>query len=140
MGSAMTEGRSQERERDVTEMFRRLLLDAGWNVELEPLVELYRPDLIATSPIGHVYAVEFKSGQGPVHFGALAQAASYRSALSASRKVDAQPVLFAIGGTSGPLEDLARSMDVLMAVEPPDAGDIDVARRFAKQLLDWERS
>lgn len=136
----MTQELSAQWERKLSEALSQALLDSGWQVEVEPLIELYRPDLLATSPQGRVYAIELKTTRGPVHFGALAQVASYRSALSAFRDIKAQPVLFATGKTSESLEDLARSMDVFLAVEPATPSDPEVARRFAKRLLQLEQS
>ncbi len=133
----MTDKRLPQEEQELSRGLARYLEQEGWTVELEPVVELYRPDLLVTAPSGRVYVLELKTGQKPVHFGAVAQVAAYRTAF---RHVDAEPVLLITGETSPALDNLARAMDVVVSVESPHQPGEDISEGFGRTLLSLESS
>lgn len=91
----------------------------GWEVYINRTIGLYQVDLLTTAPNGHQFAVELKVFPGNVHFATLNNVAALRSGLAAFGELRVTPVLLAVGTATAALHELAKRLDVSLAVSSP---------------------
>jgi hypothetical protein len=108
---------------------------AGWTVEEQPVLGGARPDFIVTSPDNQPLVIEVKTGDAPVHFGAVAQAAELAMlAKSVGGHPSARAVVLATSPISVAADDAADRLGVLM-LGPDEASDLEqLANRWVSAL------
>lgn len=100
-------------------------LSAGWTVEEQPVLGGARPDFIVTGPDSQPLVVEVKTGDAPVHFGAVAQAAELAALAKSVRGLaSARAVVLATSPISVAANDAADHLGVLI-LGPDEAPDLE---------------
>jgi hypothetical protein len=112
-----------------------VLRDAGWQVEVEPVLGSTRPDLLLSDDYGNTIVVELKRAPHGVHFGSVAQTAAFRDAAESALGRDVGAMLVILGTDAHELEAAGRDYRVEVAGSassaPADVADIVRTRLLA---------
>ena len=134
--------KAEDAERMFITQVRELLAGSSWVVDDQPVVGTVSPDLMLRDPEGHVFVAEIKFGEGALHFGSVAQAAS--NATSASSFLDRDVKAFLITDRSLPegVSQAAETLgvDVVEGNPVPESGNWvkGLASAFYRDLLGEE--
>ncbi len=96
----------------------------GWRVQMEPMIGMMRPDIVAQSPEGDTYVFEIKVGPtgGSATFSDLAQANAYAHGIGqVSDLANVRPVLATTLDVSDSMRDAADALGVGVVSAPGTA-------------------
>ena len=129
-------------EREIVTGLADALRQENWDVEAETSgIPERRYDVVATAPSGRHLVIEVKTGEGSIHFAALAQLDRYAQELGRLRDQDVFGVLVTSQHVSPTLAEVAARVGVgVVELAAEDEGKVAAFERALDRLRELSAS